>query len=537
MLKKLTLILLCSPGLLAMTQDKLSTPLKLKLSDDMVIEVPRYVAELSKTIEDTLELIDDDQPISLPQVSQADWHLMHKSLALAYRFTKKKTQSSQQALLESLRELSAKELVSCMITADYLAIPIIIDACLTGAFAGHLDALSYENLSFLPPHFVHEILFRRACAVCGPYEVAQRAVCTGHKQAVVGVCLTADGKIVSASETLRIWDIEGKQRAICENPERYGYVSAFCLTSDGKIASGEYDKTVRVWDLQGNQLAACNGHISHINAVCVTPDGKIVSASDDRTVRIWDSEGNELAVCEGHECTVLAVCVSPDGKIVSGSSDWTVRIWDSEGNELAVCLGHEGFVKAVCITPDGKFISAAYDWTVRIWDMEGNQLAVCDGHEDDVNAVCVTPDGKIVSGSDDKTVRIWNMEGNQLAVCERHEDDVIVVCVTQDGKIVSGSQDNTVRVWDTEGNQLAVCEGHKRHILAVCVTPDGKIVSGSADGTVRVWDATLRLTDAQAEQVWLYLQENPLEGTKLNGWKQIKQLINEVEELLTNERD
>ena len=78
-------------------------------------------------------------------------------------------------------------------------------------------------------------------------------------------------------------------------------VSSVCVTKDGKIVSGSEDKTVRVWDMQGKELAICRGHEDWVNSVCVTKDGKIVSGSADKTVRVWDMQGKELAVCRGHE--------------------------------------------------------------------------------------------------------------------------------------------------------------------------------------------------------------------------------------------
>ena len=74
-----------------------------------------------------------------------------------------------------------------------------------------------------------------------------------------------------------------------------------CVTHDGKIVSGSGDKTVRVWDMQGKELAICRGHEDWVYSVCVTKDGKIVSGSDDKTVRVWDMQGKELAICRGHE--------------------------------------------------------------------------------------------------------------------------------------------------------------------------------------------------------------------------------------------
>ncbi len=538
MIKKLTLILLCSPGLLAM-QDNDLAPLRLELKDGFV-EVSRHVVELSKTIEGALELIDDDQPISLPQVTQRDWHLIHTFITLAASFTREKTEGFHQALLtSSLKNLSADELLSCLRTADFLAVQEVFDACLELAYAGHLNSLSYEQLSKVPASYVDEIIVRRARAACGPYEATQIAR-YNNTFVISAMCITHDGNIVlgSANGKITILDKEGNQLINLTGHKNWVYT--VCITKNGKIISGSADRTVRVWDMKGNQLAVCEDHEDAVNAVCVSTNGKIISGSDDRTVRVWDMKGNQLAVCEGHEDVINAVCVTTNGKIISGSDDRTVRVWDMEGNQLAVCEGHQDSVWDVCITPDGKIVSGGYDEIVRVWDVEGNQLAVCEGHRAAIYALCITHNGgKVLSGGGyDETVRAWDIEGNQLAVCKGHDGWVKALCVTLDGKIVSGGQDCTIRVWDIEGNQLAVCKGHKDYIKLVCLMSDGKIISGSADGTVRIWDATLSLTDVQAETLWVNLQKNSkIEETKLNDWKQIKQLLQEKEEHQFDERN
>ncbi len=506
MFKKLTFIVLCAPGLLAMTQTKDLAPVKLELSGG-IIEVPGYVAALSEIIRGNLRYSDDDTPISLSHLTKDNGECISECIELAYHCSVEMTESSYQALILFLKKLCADELLSYMLIADYLAMPVVFNACLTLAHAGHLNTLSYDKLSKLPPNYVDEIIFHRARAACGPYEATTISVCNVYEY----------------------------------------QVSAVCVTPDGKIVSGSYDAEVRIWDSEGNQLAVCEGHEDIVDAVCVTPDGKIVSGSWGGMVRIWDMEGNQLAVCEGHESGVRAVCVTPDGKIVSGSIDGTIRIWDSEGNQLTVCEGHDGHVYTVCLAQDSKIVSGSGDNTVRIWDMKGTQLSVCEGHNAAVGAVCVTPDGKIVSGSCDGTVRIWDSEGNQLAVCKAHLEGVTAVCVTLDGKIISGSYDGTVKIWDKEGNQLAVCQGHEGEVKTVYATKDDNIVSGSTDCTVRVWNATLALTDVQAEKLWSYLQELTNEYDVLyyvkkmlqqvwrylkkeSGWNHIKRLLQENKE-------
>ncbi len=498
--KQLIFILLCSPGLLAMTKVKLSAPLKLELQDD-VVEVPGYVAELSALIQENLSYSVDDTPVSLTQLTKADWELIHEPLALAYMFNRDKTARSHQALLTSLKNLSADELLSCLRTADFLAVQIVFDACLHCAYAGHLNSLSYEQLDELLPDSIEEIIFRQVCAACGPYEAIQ--VASFNRNMLVPI-------------------------------------KSMCVMRNGNIVLAQ-DNMIIILDREGNLLTCCEGHTGIVLAVCVTTDGAIVSGGQDCTVRVWDMEGNQLAVCEGHESHVLAVCVTKNGKIVSGSADSTVRIWDREGRQLAVCEGHEHNVTAVCITPDDKIVSASFDGTIRIWNMEGNQHTSWHEGADLVKAVCITPEGSIVSGSSlNGAMRIWGTEGNRHACCEGHTSAVGAVCITKNGKIVSGSWDRTVRIWDTEGNQLAVCECKGGHdiVNTCCVARDGKILSGHNDGTVRVWDIALSLTDAQAKKVWIKLQRNPVqEETKLHDWKQIKRLLQENEESQRNKED
>ncbi len=479
-----------------MTQVKHSAMLKLELKDGAIIEVPRHLAELSKTICGTLELIDDDKPLSLPQLTEADWYLVHEPLALAYIGTTEKTGDARTALLASLRKLSASELLSCMKITDYLAVSVLFEACLELAYAGHMNALSYEQLSQLQPNYVEEIVFRRACAVCGPYMATQLAVCKGH----------------------------------------VGYVFAVFVTPDGKIVSGSQDKTVRIWDSKGTPIAVGRGHEGDILAVSIAPNGTFISGSNDTTVRLWDKDGHQLAVCTGHKGAVNAVCVIHDGKIISGSKDTTVKIWDTDGNLIATGEGHQSKVTVVCVTPDGKIVSGSADGTVRIWDAEGKPLAVCEGHKRHVSALCSNADGTIISGSLDGTVRVWDTKGNQYAIYDGQGNwtDKKIVCIT-DNKVITNSQDGKVRVWDKQGNLLAECE-HETWIADVCITPNGTLISGSCDGLVSIWETSLYLTDEQAKKVWLYLQENPaLTLTRQVGWEEVKHLVSDANDLLTLE--
>jgi hypothetical protein len=101
-------------------------------------------------------------------------------------------------------------------------------------------------------------------------------------------------------------------------------VLGVAVTADGKLAvSASWDKTLKVWDLEtGRTLRTLEGHSDSVRAVAVTADGKwAVSASADTTLKVWDLEtGRVLRTLEGHSESVVYVVVSADGKrAVSGS--------------------------------------------------------------------------------------------------------------------------------------------------------------------------------------------------------------------------
>ncbi len=446
MFKKLTLILLCVPALMAM-QDIHLAQAKLKLNDGTLIDVPCSLVALSEILQEC-----SHAPILLSSLTKDEWEILNERLDLAYTFFKEKTESAYQALLASLKKLSAEELLSCRRVARVLEVPVVFNACL--ACTNSLTNFSCKELNEMPSQYYTDTAKEGTILV--DYEPATRC---------------------SATQVANFYN--------------HLDIAVMCITKSGNIVSGSsFIGMITILDREGNQLATWEGHEDPIWALCVTPDGKIVSGSADSTVRVWDMEGNLLAVCEGHEFAVLALCVTPDGKIVSGSADSTVRVWDMEGNQLAVCEGHEDSIAAICVTSDGKIVVGSWG-TLTIWDMKGSLLAVCEGHTGSVSKVCISPDGKIVSGAvADGTVRIWDIYGDQLTICKGHKEGITALCVTPNGKIVSGSWDKTVRIWDMEGNQLAVCEGHENVIRECCIASDGNIISGSSTGNIRFWDIT-----------------------------------------------
>ena len=214
----------------------------------------------------------------------------------------------------------------------------------------------------------------------------QLAICDAYGFMFSSVCVMRDNKIVAGStsqssahdNTVRVWDMDrNKELAICRGYElanckghEKGTIRSVCVTRDDKIVSGSGDGTVRIWDMKGKELAICRADNKEVCSVCVTKQEQDCFSDSDRTMRIWDMEGTLLAIDRGRKNAITSVCVSNDGKIISGSDGGTILVRDMAGKPLAICGGDQGrIIWSICVTKDGKIVSGNNDGTVRVWDI------------------------------------------------------------------------------------------------------------------------------------------------------------------------
>ena len=256
---------------------------------------------------------------------------------------------------------------------------------------------------------------------------------TGHTARVWDVSSDPSGRwLASASETVRLWDIENIRSEEFDSMEHSSSVRLRC-GHDGDVYSATfhpggqhlvtagYDKTARLVDVRaGKVIKAFHGHGASVAHAAFNPVGNlIVTASKDSTVKFWDVlSGVCVRTFSQLLAEVTSVQIAPDGqKLLAALKDNSNRIWDlrsTSRNELLRFKGHQNtsknFIRARFGLNGSLVLSGSEDGRVHVWDARsGNLLERLRGHIGSVyRAEWNAHLGLVASCSDDGTVKTWS---------------------------------------------------------------------------------------------------------------------------------
>jgi WD40 repeat protein/serine/threonine protein kinase len=335
-----------------------------------------------------------------------------------------------------------------------------------------------------------------------------------HRQPVVGIAFSPDGKhvastgvlyLLSTRGELKFWDpATGKENLFLKSTPPFVLDLAF--SPDGKrVAGAAYQSlgndalaAVKIWDVATGRELFRTKELSDLQLVAFSPDGRLITAAD-RTVKWWDGgSGREVRSIrlQGDPGTPSAMSLSANGRRLAGriGGGNTVSVWDlPSGREVrSLSAPNTGSVTALTASPDGKQVATATArGPIRVWDAAGKEAFLLTGHADDVTGLAFSADGRrLASSSADRTVRVWDATtGRQLMDLKGHADSVLCLAFAPDGRsLATGDARGYVNLWSTALEDEAVVCRHGGEVQAVAFSPDGKkIVSGS--GTVRIWDS------------------------------------------------
>lgn len=364
----------------------------------------------------------------------------------------------------------------------------------------------------------------------------------GHKDCVLGVDFTPDGKTLASTTNdgrVKLWNVARRECiAMLDEPADVTWPGNVAISPDSKtLATGRrshYTSSrnfpVKLWDVAtGKNTAILSGHTDFIEGVAFSPDGKTLASGCHSEIKLWDvatrtntatledpkPRTDSVPLKPGVERTypgfapLTSMTFSRDGKLLAAGYRGTkIKLWDLPSGKKTATFSVQGVrVKSVQFAPNDKVLVAGYerDNTFRLWDIAtGKNTRTIEGYITQVRSPAVTDDGKTVAltaPDDDSTINLWDLStGKKTAALAGHTAVLYCLAFSPDGKtLASAGNDKLIKLWDlASGKNIATLTGHLAEILSIAFSPDGKILaSGSEDHTVKLWDVMPARTPAK----------------------------------------
>ncbi len=318
---------------------------------------------------------------------------------------------------------------------------------------------------------------------------------TGHKAAITGLALSADGHIAVTAGLdghVRFRDLTYLNRMPLEPfVGHYLNITGTAFSRDGSlVATCGSDRSVRVWDAKkGSQLHRFDGHAQPGLCVAFASDGKhVYSAGADRDLCKWDLTTGKLAQRSTLPQPIRDIMLSADGKVMILDLGSVIRAIDIATGDAIQNI--KGPLRNLLLAPGGKHLAGARSNDgMHIWSIAtGEKVTAIGPPAATYTTAALSPDGKrLLTGARDNSVYLWDVQtGNEIVRLKGCTKSVHCVAFADDGKKILASSGEyktpvidgryeyegcAVLMWDTAGKILHRWDTHPTVIRRMAVSP------------------------------------------------------------------
>ena len=341
-------------------------------------------------------------------------------------------------------------------------------------------------------------------------------VLEGHNAWVYALAVSPDGtKAISASlnSTMIVWDLESGERVKTiidggddvisimgmyiggSNDSDVGHKSSpgsILWLPDGRIISASEE--IIIWnDTDFTETMRLTGSPWDIKAMALFDNNRKL-ATVAHSVKIWDlEEGRELVGFIGHDDDeIYSVAIDPlERFLVTADKNGLIKVWDlpmlMKGNRVS---GHTGYADTILTSPDGKLVATGgYDKSAVLWNPADGQPLF---HLKDHAGTKVVPQGfrkrgaELITSSSGQ-LRIWNTATGEHIKDIVYENDLVEMeegVFLDDGKrFIGGSLSYKPVLWDIdEDNAITLDSPFAFHNEMALSEDQNFVLSGSYPG-------------------------------------------------------